>query len=755
VAGVPKNQRRTTARCAGADHTIVPSLRLTSVKQRMLVFLLPLTAVAVLVVTVLALNRAGSAEKTSRFAEMQSLAQAGANEFSADVESRQGVGRTLAGVAEGLDGKADRGVVNALVRRVMERNPDVVGAYVGYDPNAFDGADAAHKSEPGSDGKGRYGPYWNKISGKVTLDALVDQEASDYWNQPKKTLADSVIEPYLYDGLLMTSYTSPIERDGKFVGIGGVDVALGAIHSEIAKQRILDTGYAMLVSKGGIFVSAHDQRLIGKKTLGDVAEAKDNPVLARAARDIAAGRGGQAETTDPFTGKDVVLTWAPVRAGNWGYVTSAPISEVMAPVAKLRTATIWTSLVLMVLVGAAIWWFAKRLSRPIVEVTKAAERVSRGDVDIAVEVSGHDELARLGSAFQDTVDYLQEMAGHADRIAQGDLTQDVEPRSAEDRLGVAVRDMRARLADLVSAVSDSSKLLSSASQEMASTSEEAGRAVGEIASAVSDVAQGAERQVRAIEAARSATAEVGAATTSSAESAQETAAAAAEARQIAAEGQQAVAEATEAMRQVRENSGEVTQVMQQLAVKSEQIGGIIETITGIAGQTNLLALNAAIEAARAGEQGKGFAVVAEEVRKLAEDSQRAAQTIADLVQEIQAETNHAVFVVEAGTERSEQGAATVEQARDAFERIGASVDGMSTRVDAIAAAVHQIAASADRVQDDMTEVAAVAEQSSASSEQVSASTQQTSASAQEIAASAQQLAGTANELERLVAQFQV
>ena len=95
--------------------------------------------------------------------------------------------------------------------------------------------------------------------------------------------------------------------------------------------------------------------------------------------------------------------------------------------------------------------------------------------------------------------------------------------------------------------------------------------------------------------------------------------------------------------------------MHQLANKSEQIGGIIETITGIAGQTNLLALNAAIEAARAGEQGRGFAVVAEEVRKLAEDSQRAAATIADLVQEIQAETNQAVFVVEAGAERTERG----------------------------------------------------------------------------------------------------
>ncbi|MEA2290758.1 MAG: hypothetical protein QOD55_2755, partial [Solirubrobacteraceae bacterium] len=83
--------------------------------------------------------------------------------------------------------------------------------------------------------------------------------------------------------------------------------------------------------------------------------------------------------------------------------------------------------------------------------------------------------------------------------------------------------------------------------------------------------------------------------------------------------------------------------------------------------------------------------------------------------------------------------AVVEQARDAFSRIGASVTDMTGRVEAIAAAVQQIAAPAEKVQADMAEVAGVAEKSSASSEQVSASTQQTSASAQEIAASAQQL----------------
>jgi methyl-accepting chemotaxis protein len=166
-----------------------------------------------------------------------------------------------------------------------------------------------------------------------------------------------------------------------------------------------------------------------------------------------------------------------------------------------------------------------------------------------------------------------------------------------------------------------------------------------------------------------------------------------------------------------------------------------------------LALNAAIEAARAGEQGRGFAVVAEEVRKLAEESQTAAGSIGSLIADIQAETARAVEVVEDGAQRTAQGAAVVDEARVAFERIGDGVRDMDARVAGIAAAVEEIAVASRRMEHDMEEVGAVAEQSSATSEEVSASTQQTSASTQQIAAAAQELADTAQELEQLVGRF--
>jgi methyl-accepting chemotaxis protein len=317
----------------------------------------------------------------------------------------------------------------------------------------------------------------------------------------------------------------------------------------------------------------------------------------------------------------------------------------------------------------------------------------------------------------------------------------------------AYNETRAQLGGLVGSVSESAQTLSAASQQMATTSEEAGRAVGEIAAAVGEVAQGAERQVRAVEQAKLASEEVATASEVSARNAQETAQAAVSARSVAEEGAGAVSRASDAMAAVRDSSLHATDAIRELGAKSEQIEGIVATITGIAEQTNLLALNAAIEAARAGEQGRGFAVVAEEVRKLAEESQSAAASIANLIGEIQGETARAVEVVEDGARRTEDGVATVEQARASFVALGESVQDMNGRVDEIAAAIQQIASSSQQVQADMSEVAAVAEQSSASSQQVSASTQQTSASTQQIAASAQELARTAEELERLVGQF--
>jgi methyl-accepting chemotaxis protein len=246
---------------------------------------------------------------------------------------------------------------------------------------------------------------------------------------------------------------------------------------------------------------------------------------------------------------------------------------------------------------------------------------------------------------------------------------------------------------------------------------------------------------------------VAAASQASAADAEETASAARAAREVAEEGAAAVSRATEAIRAVQESSAEITTTIRELGAMSDEIGGIVDTITAIAEQTNLLALNAAIEAARAGEQGRGFAVVAEEVRKLAEESQTAAASIGTLIGQIQTGTGKAVQVVTDGSRQTDESVETVEQARLAFLRIDSSVHDMGERVDRIATALQSFVSSSASMQHSLDEALSVAEQSSASAEEVSATTEQTSASTQQIAASAQELATTAEHLQGLVAQF--
>ena len=320
----------------------------------------------------------------------------------------------------------------------------------------------------------------------------------------------------------------------------------------------------------------------------------------------------------------------------------------------VRWAVVLFALVEVAVATALAVVLTRRIAGGTRRILRAAEGISTGDLHQDVESTSRDEIGETSRAFQNMVRYLQEMADSVTRVAQGDLTVTVEPKSDHDVLGAAVAEMIEALRGIISQVTTAATEMSAASEELTATSSETSRAVDEITRAVQEVAVGAERQVQMVQTTR--------------DLASESAGAAEQASNVATEGIGAAEQATDAMGVVERSSAEVVEAIGELADRSDRIGGIVETITAIAGQTNLLALNAAIEAARAGEQGRGFAVVAEEVRKLAEESRRAAEQIAALVAEIQVETKRTVGAVTEGATRSDEGATIVAEARVAFGR---------------------------------------------------------------------------------------
>jgi methyl-accepting chemotaxis protein len=295
---------------------------------------------------------------------------------------------------------------------------------------------------------------------------------------------------------------------------------------------------------------------------------------------------------------------------------------------------------------------------------------------------------------------------------------EIPTRGARDDLSDHAQVLKSTVNDSLRLFIDSSRSMHHVFSSVRDNVEQTSNAMNGIAEASSEVARGAEQQAAMLQRSRDLSDEATQAT--------------ALARELGEVGAQAVSATNGAMLRVRLSGQEAQAGIEDLARKSGQIGGILNTITGIADQTNLLALNAAIEAARAGEHGRGFAVVAEEVRRLAEQSAESATSIAGLIQEIQQGINGVVGLVQQAAQLADEGVESSERAQQAFVEIGDAIAGISQRVAGMA--------------DTSVEIAAVAEQSSAAAQEMSSATQETSAQSQEVSVSLGELARTADRV---------
>src|SRR5690606_13325216 len=143
--------------------------------------------------------------------------------------------------------EGSRDGASAFLRAQVEEYPEVLGVGAAYEPDAFDGADAAHADDPTAMKGGRFGPYWHRSDGGIVGEPLVGADTEDWYTVPMETKDDLVAEPFLYNDTLMTTYASPIVRGDRAVGIVFNDLSLEYLDAETRKIEVLDSGYAFLV----------------------------------------------------------------------------------------------------------------------------------------------------------------------------------------------------------------------------------------------------------------------------------------------------------------------------------------------------------------------------------------------------------------------------------------------------------------------------------------------------------------------------
>jgi methyl-accepting chemotaxis protein len=463
------------------------------------------------------------------------------------------------------------------------------------------------------------------------------------------------------------------------------------------------------------------------------------------------------------------------------------------------------------LISIIAFLIIRSITNPLRKIANASAHMAEGNLDQHLDTSSQDEIGQMAQTFMRMVTYQKGMADIARRIASGDLTVKLQPKSEHDELGHAFVDMVAGLRDLVSALLASAANLNSAAGQLSAAAGESSRATSQIAATIQQVsngisnqteavnatvgsivkmshsidgiALGASEQAQAVNGASSQTNSLTEAIRGIQKTAQAGAAGAANAAETARNGSHTVKQTIQGMQTIREKVGQSSQKVEEMGKRSEQIGSIVETISDIASQTNLLALNAAIEAARAGEHGKGFAVVADEVRKLAEKSATATKEISRLIKGIQVTVAEAVHSMNEGAAEVEEGVRRAGLSGKALDSILDAVANVNQQVDTIANSAGNMSGSAGKLDEAMDHVSAVVELNSAASqkmttetaevsqsieniaaiseennaavEEVAASTEEMSAQVEEMTAAAVSLVEMASDLEELVNRFRL
>jgi methyl-accepting chemotaxis protein len=413
---------------------------------------------------------------------------------------------------------------------------------------------------------------------------------------------------------------------------------------------------------------------------------------------------------------NLVAAAAPVGVTGYTLVKIFPISPFMGDVATLTYIFLIVGAIVLLLAFYLTKETVDSITDPLKDLEAAANKVSEGDLTISVEVASSDEIGQLSSSFAYMVSSLYQISEQALHAAED---------TSEGASGVSA------------------------------TTEEAQASLDQLSSIIQQLAENASREAKMAEDVYSLTTEIYEALESSSSQADMGVEVTQTSSNLAEEGRKDALAAVDRMEKVKDSITETAEIIKALGEQSGEIGIIVEVIDNIADQTNLLALNAAIEAARAQEHGRGFSVVAEEVRKLAEESTKSTNRIANLIREIQKNTTAAVETAKKGTEEVSAGMEAVQVAGDSLEKIYDFVKRAEELSSAIAGTTQRTLELGNKILEAMGEIRVIAEQNASSTEEISAASEEQSAAMQELSSTSVQLAELADGMRDSVEKYRL
>jgi methyl-accepting chemotaxis protein len=507
-----------------------------------------------------------------------------------------------------------------------------------------------------------------------------------------------VITPAYEDagtGKNVVGIAKTVEKDGKVVGVIGIDCTLATLADRVATKKIGNTGYVFIAEPSGK-VLGHPQKNVvnteeaAKLSIWDKVKVEKNGFV-----------------NYEFNGETKFGVYDTNELTGWKLVAVLDESELTSDTKSILQAMLIIIIIMAIIAIIMSFILSNGIVHNIRRLKEVFKMASGGDLTVSIKASTKDEFKDLADSFNSMIKNISE---------------------------------------LMKNVTNSSNIVLETSASLASMSEEITASINEVAKAIEDVSSGATDQVQNAQQGEVEMDDLAKRLDKINDNSYEMDQISNNTKELGSKGLYMIETLTQKSTETKKAASQVNEIVRDMNESTKQINAISETIANITAQTNLLSLNASIESARAGEAGRGFAVVADEIRKLAEQSRASTEEIKSIITSIQKKSEVAVESIKLTENVVNEQEIAVNHTQQIFSEILKSIEVMLNKVEEVRKSIVDIDEKKKSTVSKIENISFISEQTASASEEVTAS-------AEEITATMEELTKHSSELNLLAEQL--